>query len=105
VYGAGCGRRGSATRRQSRRVAIDAYPAQKMRELNIPGWLSASCTKTRLPLQGFGVADASGRMVTPQTRSSSLRGPSPFTALAIMQLVEDRKLDLDAHAFTYLPSF
>lgn len=43
-------------------------------------------------------------MVTPQTRSSSLRVQVLYSP-AIMQLVEDRKMNIDAPVSTYLPSF
>jgi CubicO group peptidase (beta-lactamase class C family) len=56
-------------------------------------------------LQGFGVADSSGRVVTPQTPFILASASKSFTALAIMQLVEEGKVDLDAPVVTYLPLF
>jgi CubicO group peptidase (beta-lactamase class C family) len=56
-------------------------------------------------LAGYGQADAAGRPVTPQTpfRIGSLT--KSFTALAIMQLVEEDKVALDAPVQRYLPWF
>ena len=56
-------------------------------------------------VQGFGVADGSGGVVIPQTPFILASASKSFTALAIMQLVEDGKVDLDAPVVTYLPSF
>ena len=71
-----------------------------------PAWLSASSISDEIVhLQGFGVADASGRVVTPQTPFILASASKSFTALAIMQLVEDGTVDLDAPVVTYLPSF
>ena len=56
-------------------------------------------------LQAFGVADGSGRWVTPQTPFFTGSTGKSFTALAIMQLVEAGKIKLDAPIQTYLPWF
>ncbi len=87
-------------------VAIDAYIAQEMRDLHIPGLaLGIVHNDEIVHLQGFGVADPSGRVVTPQTPFILASASKSFTALAIMQLVEDGKVNLDAPVMTYLPSF
>jgi CubicO group peptidase (beta-lactamase class C family) len=87
-------------------VAIDAYIAQEMRDLHIPGLaLGIVHNDEVMHLQGFGVADRSGNVVTPQTPFILASASKSFTALAIMQLVEDGKVDLDAPVTTYLPSF
>ena len=56
-------------------------------------------------LKAFGVADADGHPVTPQTPFFTGSTGKSFTALAIMQLVEAGKLQLDAPVQTYLPWF
>jgi CubicO group peptidase (beta-lactamase class C family) len=56
-------------------------------------------------LEGFGNADSSGRAVTPQTPFIIGSTSKSFTALAIMQLVEDGKVELDAPVQRYLPWF
>jgi CubicO group peptidase (beta-lactamase class C family) len=55
--------------------------------------------------RGFGVADARDRPVTPQTLFRIGSNTKGFTALAIMQLVEQGKVDLDAPVQRYLPWF
>jgi CubicO group peptidase (beta-lactamase class C family) len=87
-------------------VAVDAYIAQEMRDVRIPGLaLGIVHDDQVVHLEGFGVADDSGRVVTPQTPFIMASASKSFTALAIMQLVEDGKVDLDAPVVTYLPSF
>ena len=87
-------------------AAIDAYIAQEMRDVRIPGLALGIVHNDEVAhLQGFGLADGSGRVVTPQTPFILASASKSFTALAIMQLVEDGKVDLDAPAVTYLPSF
>ena len=87
-------------------AAIDAYLAQEMREVHIPGLaLGIVHNDEIVHLQGFGVADTSGRPVTPQTPFILASASKSFTALAIMQLVDDGKVDLDAPVVTYLPWF
>ena len=87
-------------------VAIDAYLDREMREVRIPGLALGIVHRDEIVhLQGFGVADASGRVVTPQTPFILASASKSFTALAIMQLVEDGTVDLDAPVVTYLPSF
>ena len=56
-------------------------------------------------LRGFGKADDSGRPVTPQTPFIIGSLSKSFTALAIMQLVEAGKIELDAPVQRYLPWF
>jgi CubicO group peptidase (beta-lactamase class C family) len=58
-----------------------------------------------LAFKGFGVADASGRLVRPQTPFSTGSTGKSFTALASMQLVDAGKFELDARVQTYLPWF
>jgi len=56
-------------------------------------------------LKGFGIADPSGRAVTPQTPFIIGSLSKSFTALAVMQLVEAGKVELDAPVQRYLPWF
>jgi CubicO group peptidase (beta-lactamase class C family) len=58
-----------------------------------------------LAFKGFGVANASGRLVTPQTPFFTGSTGKSFAALAILQLVEAGKIELDAPVQTYLPWF
>jgi len=86
--------------------AIDAYVNEQMINLGIPGMALGIVQDGQVThLQGFGVADSSGRSVTPQTPFRIGSVTKSFTALAVMQLVEEGKIDLDAPVQTYLPWF
>ena len=87
-------------------AAIDAYITEQMKVLGIPGMALGVVQNGQVAhLQGFGVADSSGRAVTPQTPFYIGSVTKSFTALAVMQLVEAGKIDLDAPVQTYLPWF
>ena len=87
-------------------TAIDAYVREQMDALGIPGVaLGIIQDGQATHLQGFGAADASGRPVTPQTPFYIGSITKSFTSLAVMQLVEEGKIDLDAPVQTYLPWF
>ena len=87
-------------------AAIDAYVTEQMTDLGIPGLALGIIEDGQIAhLQGFGVADSSGRPVTPQTPFYVGSVTKSFTALAIMQLVEAGKIDLDAPVQNYLPWF
>ncbi len=87
-------------------AAIDAYVDTQMRELRIPGLALGIVQGDQIVhLKGFGIADPSGRPVTPQTPFMIGSVTKSFTALAVMQLVEQGKVDLDAPVQRYLPWF
>src|SRR3990172_4762049 len=87
-------------------AAIDAYITEQMNNLGIPGMALGIVQDGQIVhVQGFGVADSSGRAVTPQTPFYIGSVTKSFTALAVMQLVEAGKIDLDAPVQTYLPWF
>jgi CubicO group peptidase (beta-lactamase class C family) len=73
---------------------------------HIPG-LSAAIVKGDqiVYLKGYGQADPSGRPVTPKTPFIIGSISKTFTAVAVMQLVESGKVDLDAPVQRYLPWF
>jgi CubicO group peptidase (beta-lactamase class C family) len=86
--------------------AIDAYVQEQMQEMRMPGAaLSIVKGDEIVHLEGFGNADDSGREVTPQTPFKIGSTSKSFTALAIMQLVEDGKVKLDAPVQRYIPWF
>jgi CubicO group peptidase (beta-lactamase class C family) len=92
--------------RQPDFAAIDAFVEAEMRAARIPGMALGIVQGDRIVhLHGFGVADPSGRRVTPQTPFHIASVTKPFTALAIMQLVEQGTLDLDAPVQRYIPWF
>jgi CubicO group peptidase (beta-lactamase class C family) len=87
-------------------VAIDAYVEAQQREQRIPGLALAIVKGDQIVhLKGFGIADPSGRAVTPQTPFMIGSLSKSMTALAVMQLVEAGKIDLDAPVQRYLPWF
>ena len=85
-------------------AAIDRYVQREMVAQRIPG-LALGIVKgdAIVHLRGFGKADGSGRPVTPQTLFFNGSTTKSFTALAIMQLHEAGKVDLDAPVQRYLP--
>jgi CubicO group peptidase (beta-lactamase class C family) len=86
--------------------AIDRYIEQEMRAARLPGvGLGIVQGDQIVHLQGFGVIDASGRAVTPQTPFHLASLGKSFTALAVMQLVEAGEIELDAPVQRYLPWF
>jgi CubicO group peptidase (beta-lactamase class C family) len=87
-------------------AAIDAYVKAQMKDIRLPGLALGIIRGDQIIyLKGYGVADPSGRTVTPQTPFSLASLAKPVTALAIMQLVEAGKVELDAPVQRYLPYF
>lgn len=88
------------------RDRIDAYIQSRMQTANIPGLaLGVVYGDEVVYLQGYGIAAPDGRAVTPQTPFILGSTSKSFTALAVMQLVEAGRIDLDAPVTTYLPWF
>jgi CubicO group peptidase (beta-lactamase class C family) len=86
--------------------AVDAYVEDFLREQRIPGVALAVVEGDEVVYaRGYGVADPSGRPVTAQTPFIIGSTGKSFTALAVMQLVETGKVDLDAPVRQYLPWF
>jgi CubicO group peptidase (beta-lactamase class C family) len=72
---------------------------------SIPGLaLAITQGEDLIYIRGYGV-DGKGQSVTPQTQFFIASVSKSFTALAVMQLVESGKIDLDAPVQTYLPEF
>jgi CubicO group peptidase (beta-lactamase class C family) len=85
---------------------IDSYINEKMEQLHIPGAALAIVQGDQVEyLQAYGVADRSGRAMTPQTPFMLASVSKSFTALAIMRLAEEGKLDIDAPVQKYLTWF
>jgi CubicO group peptidase (beta-lactamase class C family) len=86
--------------------AIDGYIEGQMRRLNIPGVSLAIVEGDRIVhLRGFGRARPGGEPPAPQTPFFIGSLTKSFTALAVMQLVEAGKVELDAPVQRYLPWF
>ena len=87
-------------------AAIDAYVEEQMRHLHIPGVSLAIVEGDRIVhFRGFGEAQPGGGPPTPQTPFLIGSLTKSITALAVMQLVEAGKIELDAPAQRYLPWF
>lgn len=87
-------------------AAIDAYVEAQMKDIHLPGVALGIIQGNQIVyLKGYGIADPSGRPVTAQTPFWLASLAKPVTALAIMQLVEAGKVELDAPIQRYLPYF
>ena len=84
--------------------AIDRYVRSEMDAQRIPGLALGIVHGNRIVhVQGFGQAHRSGWEVTPQTPFLIGSVTKSFTALAIMQLSESGRVQLDAPVQRYLP--
>jgi CubicO group peptidase (beta-lactamase class C family) len=99
----------SAATQQAREIdvaAIDAYLETAMAVAHIPGLALGIVQNDRIVhLRGFGTADPTGRPVTPQTPFILGSVSKSFTALAVTQLIEAGRLELDTPVQRYLPWF
>jgi CubicO group peptidase (beta-lactamase class C family) len=87
-------------------AAIDRYVEAERRASRLPGVALGIVRGDQVVhLRGFGHTDPSGRPVTPQTPFILASTSKSLTALAVMQLVEAGKVDLDAPVQRYLPWF
>jgi CubicO group peptidase (beta-lactamase class C family) len=86
---------------------IEALVAKTMQENKVPGY--AMCVVkdgSEVYSKGFGVAELGGdQPVTPQSVFAIRSTTKSFTAVALMQLVEQGKVDLDKPVTVYLPYF
>jgi CubicO group peptidase (beta-lactamase class C family) len=84
----------------------DAYVAAQVQSAHIPGLVVGIVhADGTTHVRGFGVANPIGEAISPRTPFLIGSLSKSFTALAIMQLVEQGKLDLDAPVERYLPDF
>ena len=86
--------------------ALDAFVTEQMGRLHLPGLALALIEDGQIVYeQGYGVADTSGRAVTPHTPFILASTTKQLTGLAVQQLVRDGKLELDAPISRYLAIF
>ena len=86
--------------------AIDDYVAAQVIGAHIPGLaLGIVNADGTAHVHGFGQAGPSGQAVSGHTPFIIGSMSKSFTALAVMQLVEDGKLELDAPVQRYIPWF
>jgi CubicO group peptidase (beta-lactamase class C family) len=83
--------------------AIDRFIAEQMAAHRVPG-LAVAITRgdSALHVKGYGTAGG-GRPVTPRTQFYLASVSKSFTALAVVQLAEAGRIDLDAPVQRYLP--
>jgi CubicO group peptidase (beta-lactamase class C family) len=87
-------------------AAIDAYLQSELQAMNMPGAALAIVHGDQLVhVKTYGIADPSGRAVTPDTPFILASVSKSFTALAVMQLVEAGKIELDTPVQHYLSWF
>ncbi|MHA7965071.1 serine hydrolase domain-containing protein [Paenibacillus sp. CAU 1782] len=85
---------------------LDSIAEKGMKDLRIPGLAVGIVMEGEVVfLKGYGQADEEGRPVTPQTPFIIGSISKSFTALAILQLEEQGKLELDNGVQFYLPWF
>ena len=86
-------------------AGVESYVAAAMQRHNIPGMALAITQGGQVVFsKGYGTA-GHGRSVTPDTPFYIGSQSKSFTALAVIQLVEQGSLELDAPVQTYLPWF
>ena len=86
--------------------AIETYIKQQLKRLNVPGAALAIVEGDQIVHQrSFGQTRPGGTPPSPQTPFVLGSVTKSFTALAVMQLVEAGRVDLDAPVQRYLPWF
>jgi len=86
--------------------AIDSYVGERLNDLRMPGAaLGIVKDGETVHIQTFGDADDDGTAVAANTPFKIGSMSKSFTALAVMQLVEAGKIQLDAPIQQYLPEF
>lgn len=87
-------------------AGLDTYIESQLRRFSIPGAALAVVEGDQIVHQrGFGYARPGGETPSPETPFFIGSLTKSFTALAIMQLVEAGKVELDAPVQRYLPWF
>ncbi|MFF2092787.1 serine hydrolase domain-containing protein [Paenibacillus sp. NPDC058174] len=85
---------------------IDRFMETAIDRLHIPGAAIGIVSKDgEIYTKGYGKTNANGKAVTPQTPFILGSTSKSFTGLAVMQLADEGKIDLDAPVQTYLPEF
>lgn len=85
---------------------LDAYIEGQLKALNVPGASLVVIEGDQIVhTKGFGTSESGDSAPTPQTPFFIGSLTKSFTSLAIMQLVEEGKIDLDAPVQQYLPWF
>jgi CubicO group peptidase (beta-lactamase class C family) len=87
-------------------AAVDGYVLREMQDIRAPGGGLVIVSRGRVVhARGFGIATPQGRPATPGTPFILGSLSKSFTALAVMQLVDSGRIELDAPVQRYLPTF
>ncbi|MGE6402943.1 serine hydrolase domain-containing protein [Bacillus cereus] len=85
---------------------LDQFMTNEIERLNIPGASLAIVKGDQVEyIQGYGVSNPDGTKMTSQTPIVLGSTTKSFTALAIMQLVEQGKISLEEPVQSYIPWF
>jgi len=86
---------------------LDAFVTRMMKDYHVPGVGLAVVENGKISyVKGYGVRNvATGAVVTPNTQFPIASVTKSFTALDMMVLVKDGRVDLDAPVTTYIPEF
>ncbi|MCB1024265.1 MAG: serine hydrolase [Acidobacteria bacterium] len=86
---------------------LDAFVESEIKDKNLPGFAILLVDDQKVVWQkGYGFSDPDAKTpITPETIFRVGSVSKLFTDIAVMQLVEKRKLDLDAPVTRYLPDF
>lgn len=85
---------------------LDAYINKQMEENNIPGLAYVIVKDGEIYIEkAFGFADDSGRKITTSTPYELGSISKSFTAIAILNLAENNRIDLADQVIDYLPWF
>ena len=86
-------------------MKIDRFITHQMTTQHLPGLALAITHENQVMyVKGYGKADTQ-EPVTPQTQFPIASLSKSFTAIAVLQLVEARQIDLDTPVKQYLPKF
>jgi len=85
---------------------VDTYIERERPQSGVPGTAIALIDGGEIIFsRGYGDANSSGRGVTPDTPFQVASLSKSFTAICVLQLVDEGRLNLDRPVKTYLPEF
>lgn len=98
--------RAEALQQPTYAATLESYLRNQMEAYHIPGIAIAIVRAEKVEyLAGHGNANAAGAPVTPQTPFLLASVSKAMTAVAILQLVDEGRINLDDSVQTYLPDF
>jgi len=89
-----------------KKQALENYIDRHLLEYNIPGVAVGIVESGKAVYEkGFGISNEKGTLVSPKTSFEIGSVTKTFTAIAIMQLWEEGKIDIDKAVIDYIPWF